>query len=130
MTEALEVARDAGLLLPAQGGWRATAATDWHADVELTVAGTGPARLLVLGRVAGTGGAGASDAPVTARVDGAAVRLVQRGAVWTAELPSVGPKARIEASSGAGVEALWVVRRADEIPPPSPREWQASDGGL
>jgi arylsulfatase A-like enzyme len=132
MTEALEVARDAGLLVPAQGGWKAAGATDWRADVQVTVPGTGPARLLLL--VAGpAGGAdgGLGDGTVTARVDGAAVRLTQRGAVWTAELGApVGPKAHVEASSTAGVLALWVVRRADEIPPPAPREWQPTDGGL
>jgi len=125
MTEALEVARDAGLLVPAQGGWKAPSATEWHADVEVTVPGAGPARLLVLG----TGAGGGPDAALSARVDGAAVRLAQHGAVWTAELGALGPKARIEASSTAGVAAFWVVRRAEEIPPPAPREWQA-DGGL
>lgn len=120
MTEALEVARDAGLLVPAQGGWKAAAASDVRADVEVTVAGTGPARLLVMG-----------PAGMTARVDGAAVPLTQRGAVWTAELgPNVGPKVRVEVTSTAGGLALWVVRRADEIPPPAPREWQPTDGGL
>lgn len=122
MTEAVEVARDVGLLVPAQGGWRAASGTDGHADVEVTVPGAGPARLLVLGLGPGGG------APA-ARVDGAAAPLTQHGAVWTAELGSVGPKARIEASSTSGVAAFWVVRRADDIPPPAPREWQA-DGGL
>ena len=90
------------------------------------MAGAGPARLLVLG----TGAGGGPDAAVSARVDGAAVRLAQHGAVWTAELGAVGPKARIEVSSTAGVAAFWVVRRAEEIPPPAPREWQSDGGGL
>jgi hypothetical protein len=122
MTEAVEVARDVGLLVPAQGGWKAKSATEWRADLEVTVPGTGPARLLVLGL-------GPAGSPLTARVDGVAAHLMQHGAVWTAELGNVGPKARVEASSAAGVAAFWVVRRADEIPPPAPREWQA-DGGL
>ena len=122
MMEAVEVARDVGLLVPAQGGWKATSATEWHVDAEVTVPGRGPARLLVLG-------AGPAGGPLTARVDGAATPLKQQGAVWTAELVSVGPKARIEASSTTGVAAFWVVRRAEEIPPPAPHEWRA-DGGL
>jgi arylsulfatase A-like enzyme len=133
MTEGVEIARDAGLLVPAHGGWMAPAMPPvWHADVELTVPppatspapGPGGARLLVLG----AGGAG--EGAVTAKVDGAPVRLVQHGTVWTAELPEVGPRARVEASSTSGIAALWLVRRADEIPPPAPREWQAPDGGL
>ena len=123
MLEALEVAREAGLLVPAQGGWKATAATDRHADVDLAVGGAGPARLLVLAP---------GNPAVTARVDGAAVRLTlaPQGAVWSAELAAVGPKAHVEVSGTAGVAALWIVRRAEEIPPPAPRDWQASDGGL
>ncbi len=126
MTEAIEMARDAGLLVPANGGWRAPAAPPvWHADVEVMLPpGPGGARLLVLGAAGGGEGA------VTARVDGAPVRLVQHGAVWTAELPAVGARARVEASSTSGITALWLVRLADEIPPPAPREWQAPDGGL
>jgi arylsulfatase A-like enzyme len=139
MTEAIEMARDAGLLVPANGGWKAPAAPPvWHADVELTVPppattpapGPGGARLLVLG-AGGAGEAGeAGEGAVTAKVDGAPLRLVQHGAVWTAEIPEVGPRARVEASSTSGIGALWLVRRADEIPPPAPREWQAPDGGL
>jgi arylsulfatase A-like enzyme len=140
MTEGLEIARDAGLLVPANGGWKAPVAPPvWHVDVEVMVPpppatapspatspppGHGRARLLVLGAGA------AGEAAVTAKVDGATVRLVQHGAVWTAELPEVGPRARVEASSTSGIAALWLVRRADEIPPPAPREWQAPDGGL
>ncbi len=123
MTEAVEIARDVGLLVPAQGGWKATSPTEWHVDAEVTVPGRGPARLLILG--AGPPGGG----PLTAQVDGAAAPLKRQGAVWTAELVSVGPKARIEASSATGVAAFWVVRRAEEIPPPAPHEWRA-DGGL
>ncbi|MDB5217885.1 MAG: Choline-sulfatase [Myxococcaceae bacterium] len=123
MVEAIELARDAGLLVPAKGGWRAPASPPpWHAEVDLTApAGDAPGRLLVLGL-----GEGA----VTAKVDGAPVRLAQHGAVWTAELPAVAPRARVEASSTSGIAALWLVRRAEEIPPPAPREWQAPDGGL
>ena len=137
MTEAIEIAREAGLLVPAHGGWKAPGApTVWHADVDVTIppaASPGPdgARLLVLGAAAGVGAAGAAEGgTVTAKVDGAPVRLVQHGAVWTAELPGVGPRARVEASSTSGIAALWLVRRADEIQPPAPREWQAPDGGL
>ena len=138
MTDAIELARDAGVLVPANGGWRAPAApgapAQWHVETELRAppagsAGAGAARLLVLGL-----GEGA----VTARLDGEPVRLVQgapgpAGTVWTGELaaaPPPGARVRVEASSTSGVAALWLVRRADEIPPPAPREWQAPDGGL
>jgi arylsulfatase A-like enzyme len=155
MVDAIELARDAGVLVPANGGWRAPAApgtaAQWHVEVELRAppggasagdAGVGTAgalRLLVLG----VGGEEAG--PVTARVDGEPVRLVAqqgqgpgpRGAVWVGELgdlaaaaPAPGARVRVEASSTSGIAALWLVRRADEIPPPAPREWQAPDGGL
>ncbi|MDB4936198.1 MAG: Choline-sulfatase [Labilithrix sp.] len=123
MTDAVAIARDAGLLLPGQGGFAAkpSSASAPHVEADLTVPGTGPARLLILGAGEGT---------LTASVDGAAVRLVPRGAVWTAELPSIGPRARVDVAGTPGVSALWLVRRADEIPPPPPREWLAADGGL
>jgi arylsulfatase A-like enzyme len=119
MFEAVELARDAGLLVPAQGGWKAPAAPESHVAVDLAVPGTGPARLLV-----------AAHGDVTARVDGEAVQFEQHGAVWTAELASrpIGPRARVEAAATGGISALWLVRRAGEIPPPPPRAWQASDG--
>ena len=120
MLEALSVARDAGLLTPAQGGWRAPVTAPSHVEVEVQLAGLGPARLLVLGL-----GEGA----VTAKVDGAAVSLVQHGDVWTAELPAPGIRVRVEVSSSLGVSALWAVRRAEEVPPPPPREWKP-EGGL
>jgi arylsulfatase A-like enzyme len=133
MVEALEIAGEAGLLVQGQGGWKAARPTEWLVDVEVSVTGTGPARLLVLlgqgpdgPRDGGTAGAAAA----TARVDGEAVRLVQRGPVWTAELASVGPRARVAVSSASGIASLWVVRRSEEIPPPAPREWQPPDGGL
>jgi hypothetical protein len=123
MLEAIDIARDAGLLVAANGGWKAPATPPWHVDVEVAVAGgvDGAARLLV----ASTAGEGA----VAGRVDGAPIKLSQHGTVWTAELAAVGPKSRIELSNTSGIAALWMVRRAEEIPPPAPREWQASDGG-
>jgi arylsulfatase A-like enzyme len=120
MIEALDVAGEAGLLVPAQGGWKAATATEWLADVRVTVTGAGPARLLVVG----------PGKPMKAKVDGVEVPMTQHGAGWTAELPGVGATAHVEISGTTGVAALWVVRRAAEIPPPAPREWQASDGGL
>ena len=121
MLEAIDIARDAGLLVPIHGGWKAPATPPWHLDVEVSVAGEGPARLLI----ATTVGEGA----VAGRVDGVPIKLSQHGTVWIAELATVGPKARIELSNTAGMAALWMVRRADEIPPPPPREWHAPDGG-
>lgn len=124
MVEALEVARAAGLLTTANGGWRPPPKSEvapGTVDARVDVEGSGPARILV---------AGAADGGIAALVDGAKVPLVQRGPIRVAELPNAGPKVRVVLSSTAGIHAFWVVRRAPEIPPPPPREWQAGDGGL
>lgn len=119
MTEGVEIARDLDLLVPAQGGAKAAPGRPLAADV--VVAGTGPGRVFVVA---------SGDAAPSLRVDGAAVALARRGGVWAAELASVGPRARLEAPPSASAAAVWVVRRAEEIPPPAPREWQPADGGL
>jgi hypothetical protein len=137
MVEAVAIARDAGLLAPALGGWTAPkgAPAPGHVDVEVSVAGGGPARLLVALEVSGSD-AGAPERPaeatLTARVDGAPVALRQYGPVWVAELDAVGPRARLALDAPLGVSALLLVRRADEIPPPPPRQWRedGGDGGL
>jgi hypothetical protein len=36
---------------------------------------------------------------------------------------------RVRASSPTGMAAIWLVRRADEVPPPAPREWLPADAG-
>jgi HEAT repeat protein len=151
MVDAVEIARDAGLLVPAHGGWRAALGPEESVDVEV-VAPSGPVRLLVAieGERAGERAPGASSRPV-ARVDGAPVELTRRApsssasagtalttagkggvAVWTAELvlpARAGSRARVHVEA-AGITALWLVPRADEIPPPAAREWQRADGGL
>lgn len=86
-------------------------------------------------------GAGAGDEAVAATVDGLPIALLprrpagtdttERGALWTAELGPPGRRrVRVETSSASGIVALWIVPRAEEIPPPPPREWQPADGGL
>jgi hypothetical protein len=138
MLEALLIARDAGLLASSLGGWTAPkgAPAPAHADVEVSVPGNGPARLLVaLGDAGGDAGAadgGAAEESPTCRVDGAPVTLRHRGPVWIAELDAVGPRVRVVLDAPLGVSAMLLLRRADEIPPPPPRQWQedGGDGGL
>lgn len=120
MFDAVHIAHEAGLLVPREGGWKAPGPPPWQVAVDLDVAGAGPARLLVIGLGEGS---------VTGRVDGNPVTLARHGDVWTAELPALGIRARVEVSSTSGISALWLVRRADEIPPPPPRKWQP-EGGL
>jgi HEAT repeat protein len=128
MPEAFEIARDAGLLVPAQGGWKATgaAAPQRDVDVQLHLDGSGPARLFVMGL---------GDGAVTADVDDRGVDGSSRhGALWTAELmsnghASVGPRVHVRASSPTGIAAIWLVRRAEDVPPPAPREWLPADAG-
>ncbi|MDB4943831.1 MAG: hypothetical protein JWP97_3365, partial [Labilithrix sp.] len=63
-----------------------------------------------------------------ARVDGAPVTLTlhppdappDAPRVWVAELPAAGAQVHVELDAGA---AFWVVRRAEEIPPPPPQPW-------
>ena len=130
MLEAVAILGEAGLLEAGEGGWTGgwniagkPAPSSSHVDAEVTVTGTGPARLLAVGL---------GDGPVTGRVDGVSVSPQQHGRVWTVELSSVGARARIELED---VAAFWVVRRAAEIPPPPPREWSPAprhgggDGG-
>ncbi len=120
LLEAVAIARDAGLLEAAQGGWKHGAATlpsSSHVDAEVTVAGTGPARLLAIGL---------GEGPPRGQVDGRPVTLVPHGDVWTVELAAVGAQAHVELDD---VAAFWIVRRAPELPPPAPREWHP-EGGL
>jgi len=127
LPNALDVAKDAGLLVPARGGWVAPDrdAPPSHVDVELGVAGSGPARLLALG---------AEGAPLRVTVDGADVTASGSGPQWAVELPAVGPRTRVVVDHAGGTRALWVVRRADEIPPPAPKPVppasEGREGGL
>jgi HEAT repeat protein len=123
MLEGVEIARELGLLGPAEGGWaRGEASAPKALDVHVSVDGTGPARLVALG---------SADELSTLRVDETPVKAEQqRGSFWVAELPEIGPRARIELGVTSASTAVWIVRRAEEIPPPAPREWRPADGGL
>ena len=119
MLEAVAVAREAGLLEAASGGWKhgaATLPTSSHVDAEVAVPGTGPARLLAIGLGDGPSG----------QVDGKVVTLQSHGAVWIVELPALGARAHVDLED---VAAFWIVRRAPELPPPPPRQW-SPEGGL
>jgi arylsulfatase A-like enzyme len=123
MTEAIGVARDRGLLDPARGG-ASFAEPRSAVDVTLRIAPGVPSRLLVL--LAGPGGA----AGARASLDGAALALAAPAPdVLTAEIakPARGA-ARLELEDPSGVLAVWIVPRADEIPPPPPVEWDAGAG--
>ena len=125
MPEALPIMREAGLLRPDRGG----AAFDPprpSARVTLRVPGFGPARLLVL-----TEGAG----ELTATVGGKAATTSRKGKLHVAEI-EVGAAASVELAHPAGIAAVWIVRRAADVPPPPPGDWGAEadddddDGGV
>jgi len=119
MLDAVVIARDAGLLEVAQGGWKlgpTTAPSSSHVDVEVTVGGTGPARLLAIGLGEGPSG----------QIDGQAINPVLHGSVWIVELPVVGARAHVALDD---VAAFWIVGRAPELLPPPPERW-APEGGL
>ncbi len=123
MVEAVEVARAAGLLTAARGGWASGAkgTPNTAADVTVTVGGAGPARLLAVGT---------ADADVATRVAGEPVVMHRRGNVWIAELPALGARARVQIDHAS---AFWIVRRAEEVPPPPPQDWTPSgthDAGI
>lgn len=110
MSEAVEVARDAGLLTSAQGGFRDNGAAPGSAGatVTVTVVGTGAARLLAIARDEANA--------ITVRVDGEELVMRKQGNIWSAELPSVGSRAKIGFEN---VAAFWIVRRAEEILSPA-----------
>ncbi|MBX3192096.1 MAG: sulfatase-like hydrolase/transferase [Labilithrix sp.] len=130
MEDVLPIAREAGLLTPARGGWT-SAAPSPRVRIDLQIAGEGPARIFV---------ESASDAPPEGKVAGAALVLTRRAGAsptWTAELPAIAGRARVELEHPMGIGALWIVRRAEELPPPPPRPWEDAgakssddDGGL
>jgi arylsulfatase A-like enzyme len=130
MTEAIAVARDARQLSPDRGGWVAPAAAKGapslpeSVSTKLRVLKPGPARLLVLG---GNGANG----PLSGTVDGVAVPEVSADAqhVYVVELGELRPSTRdvqVRATAPGGIGALWLIPRADEVPPPPPVTW---DGG-
>lgn len=151
MLEAIIIARAAKLLTPERGGkeWADASSSPRRerADVSERDAGalthtvsanvrfarSGAARLLVLG---------SSDAAVTAAIDG--VRLPSGGpSTANVHVLEAGERnagdVQLTVESAGAIEAIWLVPRADEIPPPPPRAWapspdaegpRSSDGGL
>lgn len=121
MHAAVGVARAAGLLERSKGGWSATATPPASVDATLTVGGEGPARLLIA--------AGEGPGVLTVMVGGEKVEAEAQGNVWVAELTrDPGSRVEVHLEHPAGIQAMWLVRRAPEIPPPPPRAW-VSDAG-
>ena len=131
MREALSIARDAGLLDAPNGGWDRRAqplpppgAGPQDLTLTLTVAPAtrADARLLVLakaGAAALTGtfedGASHALAPDTSPSDG--LHVIELGALAS-------PKLTLRLREPSGIEAVWIVARADELPPPPPAPWR------
>ncbi|MBX3208789.1 MAG: sulfatase-like hydrolase/transferase [Labilithrix sp.] len=125
LAEAIVVAREAKLLTADRGGWVAPTPPTAGAEVALRLRVTrpGPSRLLVLaaenaarGDLHGTIGDEPAEAFTTATV----------GRVFVVEVGDLeGRELRVSLSSQVGIAALWLVPRADEIPPPPPRAWDA-----
>ena len=111
------IAKDAGLLRINEGGWHGDGRAK-KVDVTLRIAGTGPARLLV--RTNGSG-------PPRVTVAGQEVQLTAAGPDFVAELETVPNKAPLHLEHDEGLLAAWIVRRAEELPPPPPKRWEAPD---
>jgi arylsulfatase A-like enzyme len=124
MSDVLAIAKDAGLLVPANGGWVGDAQAPPHA-VDVTVrAPRGASRLLVL--VAADGGA---PAVVTrAAVDGASIDLAVDGSMRHGEVSGSRAEARLHLEDASGLLAAWIVARAAELPPPPPTAWDGGEG--
>ncbi|MFO0679387.1 MAG: sulfatase-like hydrolase/transferase [Polyangiaceae bacterium] len=136
MADVVRFAREAGLLEPRSGGL--AVALDGASDAGLRSevvanlavpvdggAETHPLRVLV--EVASAAG---STPEVS--VDGAGPLIRAEGFLFgTFPTPS-SASARVVVRSSSPVRAVWLVREADEIPPPAPRAWDAgadSEGG-
>ena len=129
MRAALVVARDAGLLEPKSSGL-ARAQPAAVVDAVLTLAPSSrPRRLLVLtesaGVLEGTVGGSAIARPTSLDLD------APRGTLHVIELgPMNAGAVAVHLTHAAGaIAALWIVPRADEIPPPPAMAWGASDAG-
>jgi HEAT repeat protein len=118
MPGAIAIASGAGLLQPARGG-ASFEETKAAVDVTLTVTPGLPSRLIVLAAGPGTIAASLDGAPTVAAVTGAGDVAIVEIARTTAA------SARIHVEHPAGVRAIWLVPRAEEIPPPPPEEWDA-----
>lgn len=126
MADAIAIARDAGLLSPDRGGWIAPSPGVFPASiaVKLRVGEPGPARLLVLGAP----GSGAASGVLGGTVDGAPIpeTIATAADVFVVELGAIAAReVQVRLTSSAGIGAVWLVPRADEIPPPPPRAWDA-----
>ena len=118
MAEALGIARDAKILTPDRGGLTfASAAT---ATGRVKSSRSGAARLFVLigpagGSLSGVvGGAPLPDAEALTRE----LLIVELPDVRTGDVS-------FSLTSPAGIQAVWLVPRAPEVPPPPPRTWDA-----
>ncbi|OJY24197.1 MAG: hypothetical protein BGO98_20175 [Myxococcales bacterium 68-20] len=126
MAEAIAIARDARQLSPDHGGWVAPA-PGVHPEsvaVKLRVDKPGPSRLLVLGAP----GSGTTSGVLGGTVDGVPIpeTTANDADVFVVELGEVaGREVQVSLTTSAGIGALWLVPRADEIPPPPPRAWDA-----
>jgi arylsulfatase A-like enzyme len=132
LIEAIAIARDARQLSPDRGGWvapplplnlqKGEPASVEPVDVTLRFAKPGPARLLVLGSDAAPTG------PLGGTVDGVAIPETTADAahVYVVEVGSIASSnVPVSLSAPGGIAALWLVPRADEVPPPPPRAWDA-----
>ncbi len=128
MLASLAVARDAGLLDPKTAGLARTSPTA-VVDATFTLPSSPrPLRLLVL-----TEGAGALDGTVAGSPIPRATTfdLDPPRALHVVELGRMnGGTAAVHLTHAAGgITAVWIVPRADEIPPPPPTAWRAADAG-
>ena len=122
MTDAIAIARDAGLLTPRAGGASRRQAAAASLEVTLTLAPSArPLRLLVLAGGAGGALSGTlAGAPLPVSRDDGALHVVELGRV---EASSVA----LAVSDPNGVLGAWIVARADEIAPPPPAPWPPPD---
>ena len=130
MREAILVARDAGLLDAANGGFRSEAPSE-RVDATLVVARAAvPMRLLVLtgtpsGALAGTIDDGA-DAPFPIQQDASrALKCDAPSALFVVDVnATAASRLTVHLTESSGIAALWLVARADELPPPAPKPWR------
>lgn len=117
MENAVMIAKDAGLLRINEGGWHGNGQAK-KVDVTLRIPGAGPARLFV--RANGSG-------PPRVTFAGQEVQLTAVGPDFVAELETAPNKAPLHLEHDEGLLAAWIVRRAEELPPPAPKRWEAPE---
>lgn len=116
MADALAIARAARLLAPEHGGKDGLGGAS-AAQVRLRLSRSGPARILVL----------AGDGPLSVTVAGVELTgAPATGGLHLFEAPDLrAGDVEVGLRSEGGLEAVWLVPRAPEIPPPPPRAWDA-----